>query len=167
MAKKVLWATVFALVAAMLQSTLLARLAIYHAVPDLVLGIIVFTAYNNGVMTGQVTGFFSGLLLDFLSAAPLGLNALIRTLMGAVAGLMKGTFFLDTLFLPMLLCGAATAFKGLLLLVLHLLFAAGVPAYTLMAPTFWVELLWNIFSAPLLFGFLNLFKSVLIGGGKR
>jgi rod shape-determining protein MreD len=100
MAKNIIWIVVFALIAAILQSTLLARLAIYKAVPDLALGIIVYAAYVNGTMTGQLSGFFSGFFLDFLSSAPLGLNALVRTLIGACVGLMKGTFFLDLVFLP-------------------------------------------------------------------
>jgi rod shape-determining protein MreD len=169
--KNVVWAVVFALVAAILQSTLLSHLALYHAVPDLVLGIVVFSAYVNGTMTGQLTGFFSGLLLDFLSAAPLGLNALIRTLVGALAGLMRGTFFLDAVFLPMILCAAATLFKAGTLLLLHLLLAGAVPAYTLSAPAFWVELLFNSLSAPFLFGLLKLFQPLLVGrnsqGGPR
>ncbi|MDR0723376.1 MAG: rod shape-determining protein MreD [Treponema sp.] len=162
MAKHVVWATVFALVAAMLQSTLLARLAVYRAVPDLVLGIIVYMAYTHGTMTGQLTGFFSGLFLDFLSAAPLGLNALIRTMIGATAGLMKGAFFLDPLFLPIALCAGATLFKALLLAGLHLLFTQGVPTYLLEEPTLWVELVGNSISAPLLFAFLKLFKNLLV-----
>jgi rod shape-determining protein MreD len=160
---KVIWATFFALIAALLQSTLLRRLAIYHAVPDLVLGIIVYTAYNNGTMTGQLTGFFSGLILDFLSAAPLGLNALIRTLIGALAGLMKGTFFLDILFLPMVLCAIATILKAAILFLLHFLFAAGVPSYSFIEPIFWVEIMLNTVLAPFLFGFLKLFNSLLVG----
>ncbi|MDR2484642.1 MAG: rod shape-determining protein MreD [Treponema sp.] len=164
MAKNVLWATFFALLAAMLQSTLLSRLAVYHAVPDLALGIIVFMAYNNGTMTGQLSGFFSGLMLDFLSASPLGLNMLIRTLIGALAGLMKGSFFLDTIFLPMFLCAGATGIKALLLSGLHFLFTSGVPGYTLDTPMFWVEILFNTVSAPFLFAFLKLFKSLLIKG---
>jgi rod shape-determining protein MreD len=166
MIKNVLWATFFSLLAAMLQSTLLSRLAVYHAVPDLALGIIVFMSYNNGTMTGQLTGFFSGIVLDFLSAAPLGLNMLVRTLIGAVAGLMKGTFFLDAIFLPMILCTMATGLKGLLFLGLHLLFTQGVPAYTFSTPVFWVEILFNTLLAPFLFGFLKLFKSLLVGGRK-
>ncbi|MDR2394331.1 MAG: rod shape-determining protein MreD [Treponema sp.] len=162
MLKHVVWATVFALAAAMLQSTLLARLAVYRAVPDLVLGIIVYMAYMHGTMTGQLTGFFSGLILDFLSAAPLGLNALIRTLIGASAGLLKGSFFLDSLFLPMALCTGATLLKALLLAGLHLLFTQGVPSYPLKEPTLWVELVGNSISAPLLFAFLKLFKNLLV-----
>jgi rod shape-determining protein MreD len=166
MTKPVIWGTVFALIAGILQSTLLSRLAIYHAVPDLALGILVFSAYVNGAMTGQLTGFFSGLLLDFLSAAPLGLNAFIRTLIGATGGRMNGTFFLDSLFLPMALCAAATVIKAALYFVLSLLFARAVPAYSLTEPMFWVELLLNIITAPFLFGLLKLFKSLLIGRRK-
>ncbi|GHV93477.1 rod shape-determining protein MreD [Spirochaetia bacterium] len=172
MTKNVVWAVVFALVAGIIQSTLLSRLALYHAVPDLALGIVVFSAYVNGTMTGQLTGFFSGLLLDFLSAAPLGLNALIRTLVGALAGLMRGTFFLDGVFLPMILCAAATFFKAGILLLLHALLAGAVPAYAFFAPTFWVELMFNTLSAPLLFGLLKLFQPILVsrnsqGGPQR
>jgi rod shape-determining protein MreD len=163
MTKPVIWGTVFALVAGILQSTLLSRLAVYHAVPDLALGILVFSAYINGTMTGQLTGFFSGLLLDFLSAAPLGLNAFVRTLVGAIGGLMNGTFFLDGLFLPMALCAGATVIKALLYFFLSLLFAGAVPAYSLGEPTLWVELLMNTFLAPFLFGFLKLFRTLLIG----
>jgi rod shape-determining protein MreD len=163
MAKNIIWGTIFALLAAVLQSTLLARLALYHAVPDLALGILVFTAYVNGAMTGQLTGFCSGLLLDFISAAPLGLNTFIRTVVGALTGLMKGTFFLDIIFLPMALCASATLCKAALRFLLHLLFADAVAAYALTGPTLWVELLLNTLSAPFLFGLLKLFSTLLTG----
>lgn len=163
MAKNVIWATVFAAAAIILQSTLLARLAVYHAVPDLALGILVFSAYTNGTMTGQLTGFCSGLLMDFLSAAPLGLNAFIRTLLGALGGLMNGALILDGLFLPMALCAGATLLKALLYYTLHLLFSGAVPAYALLEPELWIELTLNTLSAPFLFYFLKLFKSLLTG----
>jgi rod shape-determining protein MreD len=165
MAKNVAWALVFSLAAALLQSTLFRRIALYHTVPDLTLGIVVYSAYINGVMTGQVTGFFSGLMLDFISNAPLGLNALIRTLMGALAGLLRGTFFLDTVFLPMILCGAATLFKALVLFLLHLLLAGAVPCYPLASPALWIELMFNTLSAPMLFGLLKMFQPLLAGKG--
>ncbi|WP_010258478.1 rod shape-determining protein MreD [Treponema primitia] len=164
MGKNVIWATIFALLAAILQSTLLSRLAIYHAVPDIALGILVFSAYNNGTMTGQLTGFSSGLLLDFLSAAPLGLNTFVRTIVGASVGLMKGTFFLDTLLLPMALCGGATLIKALFFWILHLLFASAVPAYAAQSPILWVEFALNTLIAPFLFALLKLFKPLLVEG---
>jgi rod shape-determining protein MreD len=114
-------------------------------------------------MTGQLSGFCSGIFLDFLSAAPLGLNAFVRTMIGALAGRMNGTFFLDSFFLPMALCAGATAIKAALRFVLHILFSGAVPAYTLFEPTLWVELMLNTVTAPVLFGFLKLFQSLLVG----
>jgi rod shape-determining protein MreD len=162
MAKNVIWTVIFTLVAVLLQSTLLSRLALYHAIPDLALGILVYSAFVNGSMTGQLSGFSSGLLLDFISAAPLGLNALIRTLLGALTGILKGAFFLDAVFLPMILCAVATLLKAAILFLLHVLLAGAVPAYPLLAPTLWVELMFNSLSAPLLFGLLRLFRPLLL-----
>jgi rod shape-determining protein MreD len=163
MIKKIVWTVVFSLAAAVLQSTLLRRLTLYRAAPDLALGIIVYSAYVNGAMTGQLSGFFGGILYDFLSAAPLGLNALIRTLVGALAGLFKGTFFLDIFFLPMVLCAAATLVKAAGFFILHLLFSGAVPAYSLSTPTLWAELILNAASAPFLFGLLKRFRPLLAG----
>jgi rod shape-determining protein MreD len=164
MGKNVVWATLFALVAAILQSTLLSRLAVYHAAPDIALGILVFSAYSNGAMTGQLTGFFSGLLLDFLSAAPLGLNTFVRTIIGASVGMIKGFFFLVTLLRPMALCGGATLLKAFFFWGLSLLFGSAVPAYIALSPVLWVEFALNAVLAPFLFALLKLFKSLLIEG---
>jgi rod shape-determining protein MreD len=161
MIKNIIWTVVFGLVAAILQSTLLSHLTLYRAVPDIALGIIVYSAYINGVMTGQVSGFFYGLALDFLSAAPLGLNAFVRTIIGALAGLMKGTFFLDFLLLPMLLCASATLIKALFLFLLSLLMGNMIQSYPLAAPVLWAELALNTLSAPLLFALLKRFSSLL------
>ena len=154
---------VFILIAGLLQSTLLSRFSFFYAVPDLTLGILVYTAYVNGTMCGQVTGFFSGLLLDFFSAAPLGYNALTRTLIGALAGLIKGKFFLDLIFLPMSLCAGATVIKALGRNLLHLLLSGAVPAYDFTLPGFWVELGLNVVTAPLLFALLKFIWSLLAG----
>jgi len=163
MIKITAWTVIFSLAAGILQSTLLPHIALYRAVPDLALGIVVYSAYVNGTMTGQLSGFFSGLFLDFLSSAPLGMNSLIRTLIGALAGVIKGTFFLDMIFLPMILCALATIAKALFLFALHLVLAAAVPAYSLTTPVFWAELGLNCLSAPLLFGLLGRIKPLAAG----
>jgi len=163
MVKRIIFALVLILAAALLQSTVLSRLVLYiYAVPDLALCILVYSAYLNGTMTGQLTGFFSGLLLDLLSASPLGLNAFVRTLIGALAGFIRDTFYLDYFFLPMALCAGATALKALLFFLLHFIFPEAVPAYVLNGPRFWFELGLNTLSSPLLFGLLRLFKSLLV-----
>jgi rod shape-determining protein MreD len=163
MAKKIAWTVVFCLAAALLQSTLLSRLALYRAVPDLALAIIVYTAYINGTMTGQLSGFFAGFLQDLLSASPLGFNAFIRTLVGALAGLLKGAFFLDFFLLPMALCLGATLLKALIVFLLHLVLSGAVPSYNFVSPSFWCELGLNTLTAPVMFGFLRRFSSLFEG----
>ena len=163
MAKKVIWGMVFILIATLLQSTVFSRLAVYiRVVPDVALVILVFTAYVNGTMTGQLTGFFSGFLMDFLSAAPLGFHAFVRTLIGALTGFIKGTFYLDFFFVPMALCAGATAFKALIYFVLHLILAGAVPLYNVFGLYFWIEMGLNTLLAPFLFAFLKLFSSILM-----
>ncbi|MDR1803938.1 MAG: rod shape-determining protein MreD [Treponema sp.] len=159
MVKKIVWGCVFILVAALLQSTVFLRLVVYlRAIPDMALCILVYSAYVNGIMTGQFTGFFSGLLLDFFSASPLGLNSLTRTIVGAVTGLLKDTFILDHFFLPMILCAGATILKALLYWLLGLVFPEAVPSYAFYNLTFWIELGMNALLAPIIFAILGLFR---------
>jgi len=159
MIKKIIWGTVFILAAALLQSTVFLRLVVYiRSVPDLALCILVYTAYVNGIMTGQLTGFFSGLLIDFFSAAPIGLNALVRTIVAALTGLIKDTFILDYFFLPVVLCAGATILKALLFWLLSLIFPEAIPSYEFYNLTFWIELGMNSLIAPILFAFLRLFR---------
>jgi len=161
MIKNIVWTVIFGLIAAILQSTLLSHFALYRAVPDIALGIMVYSAYVNGTMTGQLSGFFYGIALDLLSAAPLGLNAFVRAIIGALTGLMKGTFFLDVFLLPMFLCAAATLIKALLLFLLSLLMGDMIQCYPLAAPLLWAELALNTFIAPFLFALLKRFSSLL------
>jgi rod shape-determining protein MreD len=159
MVKKIIWGCVFILAAALLQSTVFLRLVVYlRAIPDMALCILVYSAYVNGIMTGQFTGFFSGLLLDFFSASPLGLNALTRTIIGAVTGLLYDTFILDHFFLPMILCAGATILKALLYWLLGLIFPEAVPSYAFYNLTFWIELGMNALLAPIIFAILGVFR---------
>jgi len=160
MIKKIIWTVLLCIAAAILQSTLIARISFLKVVPDLALCILVYSAYVNGTMTGQVSGFFSGLLLDFLSAAPLGLNCLLRTLIGALTGLFKGAFFLDIFFMPVILCALTTILKAVILFILHLFLGSKVPSYAIVASTFWLELGLNALSAPLLFALLKRFRPI-------
>jgi rod shape-determining protein MreD len=163
MTKNIVSGLVFILAAGILQPTLLSHLRpLIYASPDLALSILVYSAYLNGTMTGQLTGFFSGFALDFLSASPLGLNIFVRMLTGALCGLLRGIFFLDRVLLPMALCAGATVFKALLLFLLNFLFAGGVPAYEFTTPVLWVEVLLNALTAPLIFAFLKSFGTFIV-----
>ena len=163
MIRSIIWTVVFSIAAAILQSTLIGMIPFLKIIPDLALCIVVFSAYKNGTMTGQVSGFFSGVLIDFLSAAPLGMNCLLRTLIGALTGIFKGAFFLDAFLMPVLLCAAATLLKALIVFLLHLIMGPVVPTYSLFTSMLWIELGLNCLCAPLLFFLLKHFKPIIAG----
>jgi len=162
MIKSIIWTVIFCIVAAILQSTVLDNIAFFGKVPDLALCILVFSAYINGTMSGQVSGFFSGFFYDFLSAAPLGMNSFIRTIIGAVTGIFKGAFFLDIIFLPVIICAIATLIKAILTFLLHVIMGSAVPN-PFIDSGIWIELGLNALSAPLLFLLLKRFKPINTG----
>jgi len=163
MIKSIVLTVILCVAAGILQSAVIARFAFFNVIPDLALCILVYSAYVNGTMTGQVSGFFSGLLLDFLSAAPLGLNCLVRTLIGALAGFFKGAFFLDIFIMPVVFCALATILKAVIIYILHLIFGSSIPAYVFKSSLFWIELGLNSLSAPLLFFILKRIKPLTPG----
>ena len=71
----------------LLETAVFSNLTFLPAIPDFLLIISLFIALNNGSLLAESTGFVSGFMLDFLSASPLGLNALLRTILGFIAGL--------------------------------------------------------------------------------
>jgi len=162
MIRSTIWTIIFSVAAAILQSVLKGMFPVLIVLPDLALCIVVFSAYVNGTMTGQVSGFFSGLLIDFLSTSPLGMNSLVRTLIGALTGIFKGAFFLDIILMPVILCAAATMLKAFIMFILHLIMES-VPAYSFTSLDLWIELGLNCFFAPLLFLILKHFKPILTG----
>jgi len=158
MTRSIIWTVLFCIIAAILQSTVINNIAFFNVIPDLALCVLVFSAYTNGTMTGQVSGFFSGLFYDFLSAAPLGMNCLVRTIVGAAAGIFKGQFFLDFIFMPMILCVLATILKAFIIFIVHLIMGSSIPVYSLTTPVLWIEIGLNAISAPLLFLLLRKFR---------
>jgi rod shape-determining protein MreD len=162
MIRSIIWTVILCAIAGILQSTLIPKIAFFNVIPDLALCILVFSAYINGTMPGQLSGFFSGLLLDFLSAAPLGLNCLVRTLIGALTGIFKGALFLDIFIMPVILCALATLIKALIIYILHFIFGSAVSAYSFSSSILWIELGLNCLSAPLLFLLLKKIKPINI-----
>jgi len=158
MIRRIIWTVLLCIIAGILQSTLIGKIALFNVVPDLALCILVYSAYVNGTMVGQISGFLSGLLLDFLSAAPLGLNCFVRTLIGALTGIFKGSFFLDIFFMPLLLCALATLLKAGIIFLLSLIMGTVVPSYSFLSIEIWIELGLNSLLAPLLFFLLKRIK---------
>lgn len=87
-ARQILLCTALLLSAYLVQMTLLSRLPIPGATPDLVVVTVVALALAYGPMTGAVCGFGIGLLVDAAppSDGPIGMAALLYLIVGAVTG---------------------------------------------------------------------------------
>lgn len=61
----------------------------YNIAPDLVIIVIIYIGIKNGQIEGMVFGFFSGIILDFLSGSFIGLSALSYSIAGFIGGYFK------------------------------------------------------------------------------
>lgn len=77
------------LLAVVLQVTVMARLPLPGAAPDLVLVVVVSVGLLAGSRTGALTGFTAGLLMDLSGDAELGRLALVHAVAGHLAGLLR------------------------------------------------------------------------------
>ena len=76
--------------AVVLLQWLLSHLGLWGAFPDVVLLYVAYVALRRGRVAGAVTGFAAGLLMDLVvNPSTLGVNALLKTLMGFVVGLFQ------------------------------------------------------------------------------
>lgn len=141
---------------AVIQSTVLRFTEIAGVAPDLVLIIVVFIANKNGTMTGQLVGFFGGMVLDLVGLAPLGFHALIYTLIGALVGLTRGKMFVDPIFLPVVLALAGQVLKSVFALVIAAVFALESIHSHIFSTRFLVEIVYTGLLGPVVFALLGM-----------
>ena len=146
--------------AVLLQSTVLRWVALKGVKPDLALILLVFVAVRRGSLSAQTGGFLAGLLEDILSLAPVGFNALLRTVLGFFYGLTAGSLFLDPVLMPVLLVLVATLLKGLLSSLLVALFHIPAPGFQIFAGPLWIEVGYNAVLAPFLFAPLRRLRAL-------
>ena len=138
-----------------LQSTLLRFVEIAGVAPDLVLIVLIFVANRNGSMTGQITGFVAGVVLDLVGLSPLGFHAVIYTLIGALFGVTRGKMFVDPIFTPVILALVAMVMKGLLALLISVLFSTVSVRGQLFSSAYAIEMIYTALLGPLAFGLLG------------
>lgn len=85
-----------------LQSSLYQFISLANVMPNLLLILVVSTAYMRGRMTGMAVGFFSGLLVDIQFGSLIGVYALLMMLIGYVAGFANKIYSKDDYTLPLL-----------------------------------------------------------------
>ena len=162
MLKSLIIATVIFFSATIIESSILSNISFLLVVPDLVLICSIYISLLNGKLYGEISGFISGIFLDFITGVPLGLNCLFRTIIGYVAGLFSNTIIISGLVIPMASVGIATLTKKLLIFIISLFFPKlNLNSYSIISYYFLFEFCANIILAPIIFKFLSFFKRQL------
>ena len=146
----------------LVETAILSNLIFLPVIPDLLLLCLLYLSANNGKILGEVNGFVSGLLLDFLSGAPLGFNCIYRTLIGYLTGIGGLFFSTEGFFMPSIYAFFGTVLKVFFINVLLILFPHIKGEYSFLSLHFLFELLANMILCPYVFKLLNLFNSTLI-----
>ncbi|OJF77746.1 MAG: rod shape-determining protein MreD [Treponema sp. CETP13] len=149
-------ATLLALL--LVETAILSNWYILPVVPDLLLITVIYISYSNGSMMGQTTGFFSGLILDFVSASPLGLHALMRTIIGFLSGFLHQRIVLNGILFPMVVGFFGTVLKAILLTIISFFYQDGIQTYFSSGSAFINECVINAVLTPVMFKFLSNFK---------
>ena len=95
--------------ALLLESTVFADLRLLGVRPELLYLVTILIALLEGPNEGAVTGFASGLTVDFLLNQPKGITALTLTLLGYAVGMARQYIVSPSPLLPTMVVGAGTA----------------------------------------------------------
>lgn len=102
------------IIAFLLQTTAMPKIAIASITPNLILIIAAFSGYINGRTAGLFSGFFAGLLIDFQYGTIIGLYALIYMLIAYLCGFCHKIYFRDDSTLPIVIICVGDLLYGML-----------------------------------------------------
>jgi len=97
------------LTALLVQTTVLSRVRVLGVMPDFMLLVAVAAGVTAGPTRGAALGFTSGMLIDLFLPTPLGLSALVFTLVGYGVGVANTGVLRSAWYIPVLTAGAASA----------------------------------------------------------
>ncbi|MBN2625910.1 MAG: rod shape-determining protein MreD [Spirochaetales bacterium] len=139
----------------LLQSTVLHYIAVYSVIPDMVMIFLLFLSLKEGSRKGELIGFSSGILIDFLSLSPLGFHALIYLLIGFISGLPNKNVSTDSLLTQILFVTLSMIIKYILSALLIVVFSIETTSISLLGHNFLLELVYTLLLVPLVFTFAN------------
>jgi rod shape-determining protein MreD len=92
----------------LLQLSFFSQVTLFHTSPDVLPALVVSLGLLGGSMTGAVSGFSIGLLVDCLLVESVGGTSLVLLGTGYLAGLFRERFDIHSPLVPPLLCVGGT-----------------------------------------------------------
>lgn len=115
------------IVGVLLQLSFFSRVTLFDTSPDMLPALVVSLGLLGGSMTGAVSGFSIGLLVDCLLVEPLGASSLVLLSTGYLAGLFRERFEIHSPLVPPLLCMGLTLFAELGFALVQVLLGVDAP----------------------------------------
>lgn len=138
-----------------LQTNFLNQLAFRSVKPDIALILLIFISIRGGTVQGTTLGFFSGLLEDFLSLAPLGFHSFIKTVIGFLSSILGSFISVESRVFHLITVLVMTLFKYVLAALLVGIFSIDKSAISMLDSSLLIEAVYNAILAPLLFTLFN------------
>jgi len=143
-------------VALLIQLTLLNFFTVLGLKPDLILIIIVVLALLKGEQEGSISGFLAGLSQDFFSSSLLGINALAKTSLGFICGVLKTRIFPEhIIYLVPLITFFASLLHSLMVFFIFRSFGMEYNFILNVKQIFLPEALFNSILSPFIFLIVN------------
>jgi rod shape-determining protein MreD len=99
---------VVGLLGVLLQLTFFSQVELFHVAPDVLPALVVCFGLLGGSMTGAVSGFAIGFLLDCLLIQPIGGASLVLIAVGYAAGIFRERFEIHSRLVVPLMCAVFT-----------------------------------------------------------
>lgn len=96
------------LLGVLLQLTFFSQVELFHVSPDVLPALVVCFGLLGGTMTGAVSGFAIGFLLDCLLIQPIGGASLVLIAVGYAAGAFRERFEIHSRLVVPLMCAILT-----------------------------------------------------------
>ncbi len=142
-----------------LQATWLSHGILLGIIPNLALGVILFTSFINKDGQGIISAFLAGLVADLLSAAPLGYFAFLYVACAYLATLLGYVTEKDLFIIPFLMGAGATILMGILSRIIMGIFSVNILAYQLFSAEFGIELISNGLCTVIVFFLLSFIRN--------
>lgn len=147
----------------LLQSTVFSHIQLAGVVPDILMILVVTTAYTRGIYPGLFTGLFAGLLVDFMFGDVIGICALLYMFIGFLNGYSNKIYDRDDYAIPLILIAVSEFVYSFLYYVLEFLLRGrlniGYYAYRIMLPKVIYTILMGVI-------FYKLFHMIHVGISK-
>ncbi|CRZ34362.1 rod shape-determining protein MreD [Herbinix hemicellulosilytica] len=144
-----------------LQSSLYQFINLANVMPNLLIILVVATAYMRGKTTGMTVGFFSGLLVDIQFGNLIGLYALLMMLIGYVAGFANKIYSRDDYTLPLFFIAIADFVYQFLYYILEFLIRGRLDFLYYLRAKILPEIIYTVAVSVILYKLLHMINHCL------